>query len=89
MPLGQKKIKLPFPPPHLSVDIFWIFFLEIQKQLFFLSDQALTLPPLLMAGPLKKVYFCGFPYTFREAHGHVGEMEVGNDLDPVLIRMQF
>ena len=33
------------------------FFLK----LFFLCGQALPPPPLLVAGPLKKDFFCGFP----------------------------
>ena len=38
-------------------------FLELQKTVFFLSGQALTPPPLLVAGALKKdrYFFCGFP----------------------------
>ena len=35
------------------------FFFELQKNIFFLNGQALNPPPLLVAGPLKKKFFCG------------------------------
>ena len=35
------------------------------KKFFFLSGQALTPSPLLVAGPIKKNFFCGFPSIFH------------------------
>ena len=43
------------------------FFFELQKKVIFLSGQDFTLPSfLLVAGPLKKELFCGFPSSFSE-----------------------
>ena len=63
---GRRKKKLrPSPLPlELIGHIFWgIFFLELQKKLFFLSGQALTLPPLSGRATLKKKQniFCSLP----------------------------
>ena len=49
----------PSPPETLVAtffgDFLLVFFLELQKKLFFLSGQALI--PHLVAGPLKKTFF--------------------------------
>ena len=57
----------PVSPPiiELSSHIFFgNFFNVLQKQLFFLSGQALIPPPLLVAGPLKKL-LCVFPWQIK------------------------
>ena len=38
------------------------FFCKLQKKFFFSKWPGRYPPPLLVAGPLKKYFFCGFPY---------------------------
>ena len=55
------------PPRELS-NIFWgEFILELQKSLFLVARP--LLPPPLVARPLKKELFCGFPYQLWRRAG--------------------
>ena len=50
----------PAPPPSSLVakKNVPVFFLDLQKTFFFVLAKPLPSPPLLVAGPLKKVPFC-------------------------------
>ena len=64
--LGKQQRKVLYPKPPLSAHIFGgeFFFQRFKKNLFFLSGQALTLPPFCGL-PTLKITFLWLPLKHR------------------------